>query len=45
MDKIIFTVNYEGEVYIFTEQGGVFRMMKDFSGFITFQRVAKLELR
>lgn len=45
MDRVVSAVNYEGEVYVFTEQGGVFRMYKDFSGMISFQRVHKLELR
>lgn len=45
MDKIVSAVYYEGEVYIFTEQGGVFRMYKDSSGNPLFQRVARLELR
>ncbi len=46
MNRIVSTVYYEGTVYIFTEQGGVYCMVKDvITAQITFQRVAKLELR
>jgi hypothetical protein len=44
MDKVVSTVNFEGEVYIFTERGQVYRMYKDFSGFITFQVITTLRL-
>ena len=46
MDKVVSTVNFEGEVYIFTEQGEVFKMYKDaFTGQVFFQRIAQLTVR
>ena len=46
MDRIVSAVNFEGEVYIFTENGGVFKMYRDrITEQVVFQRIAKLELR
>lgn len=39
MDDIVSAVNWEGEVYIFTRHGSVYKMYKDFSGSILFQQV------
>ena len=45
MDRVVSAVNFEGEVYIFTERGEVFKMYKDYSGQVVFQRVANLPVR
>lgn len=44
MDKIVSTVYFEGEVYIFTEQGHVYKMYKHEIVGIAFQRVTSLKL-
>jgi hypothetical protein len=42
MDKIVSTVSFEGEIYIFTERGRILRMRRDGMGKIVFERVAEL---
>lgn len=39
MDDIVSAVQWEGDVYIFTRRGSVYKMYKDHTGCVLFQQV------
>lgn len=46
MDEIVSSVYFEGEVFIFTKRGEVFKMVKNaYTGSVEFQHVATLPVR
>ena len=42
MNEVVSTIVWEGEVYIFTACGDIYRMLKDHTGGVVFQKLVNL---